>query len=150
MTRYRVNRSRTINAPPSKVYGVLADYRTHHPKIVPPEYFLKLEVIEGGIGAGTRTRLTMRVLGVTKEFEHVISEPEHGRVLIESDIDGSSATRFTVDRGNSDTTTHLTIATELETRPGLTGFIERVMTSIILRRIYRKELALIETYLARP
>ena len=148
MRSYTVSCSGTIGAPPGRVYAVLADYRQHHPRIVPPEYFTKLEVLEGGVGAGTRTRVQMRVLGRTREFEHVISVPEPGRVLRESDPDGSNATTFTVDRGETSASTYLTISTELAARPGLPGLLERMLGTMLLRRIYRKEIARLAAYVA--
>jgi polyketide cyclase/dehydrase/lipid transport protein len=149
MTRYRVGSSGTIGAPPSRVYAVIADYRQHHPRIVPPEYFRKLEVVAGGVGAGTRTRVQMRLLGTSREFEHVITEPEPGRVLVESDVDGSNATTFTVDPGDSSESTHLTITTELVARPGISGVLERLLSSLMLRRVYRKEIARLAEYVAQ-
>jgi uncharacterized protein YndB with AHSA1/START domain len=150
MSRFTVCESGTIDAPPERVYAVLADYRQHHPRIVPPEYFQSVEVLEGGVGAGTRTRVTMKVLGTTRTFEHVISEPEPGRVLREANEDGTDATTFTVTPGATSDSTHLTIATEIESRPGFAGAIESLLTPLLLRRIYRKELDRIAEYLARP
>lgn len=138
--RYRVSSSRTIGARPARVYAVIADYRRHHPRIVPPGYFRRLEVIEGGVGAGTRTRVEMRVLGRTRVFEQVITEPEPGRVLMESAVDGSSVSTFTVEKADGEEESHVTIATELVARPGIAGLLERLVTSVILPRIYREEL----------
>jgi uncharacterized protein YndB with AHSA1/START domain len=149
MNRYRVSRSGTIAAPPARVYAVIADYRRHHPRIVPPEYFRSLEVVAGGVGAGTRTRVEMRVLGKTVKFEHVISEPQPGRVLVESNSDGSNATTFTVDPADGGESTRLTISTELVARHGLPGALERFVSSWILPRIYRKEIARLAEYLTR-
>ncbi len=55
-----------IKARPQKVYAILADYHRHHPLILPKEYFRELDVREGGVGAGTRMRIQMHVLGTTK------------------------------------------------------------------------------------
>jgi hypothetical protein len=38
-----------IDAPPSRVYSIVADYHQHHPRILPPEYFKGIRVEEGGI-----------------------------------------------------------------------------------------------------
>jgi hypothetical protein len=146
---YRVAASARIVAPPARIYAVLADYRQHHPQVVPPEYFPRVEVLEGGVGAGTRTRVEMRVLGTSRTFEQVVSEPEPGRVLMESNTDGSGVTTFTVEGAAGDSA-DVTIATELPLRPGLGGRIERLCISILLPRIYRKELALLAKYVARP
>jgi uncharacterized protein YndB with AHSA1/START domain len=149
MNRYRVHSSRSIAAPPGKVYAVLADYRHHHRQILPPEYFRKLEVIAGGTGAGTRTRVEMRILGSKRVFEHVISEPEPGRILVESDVDGSNATTFTVEPADNGASTHLTISTELVARPGIYGALERKLGAVMLRRVYRKEMARLAEYVTR-
>jgi uncharacterized protein YndB with AHSA1/START domain len=137
----RVAASAVIPAPPQRVYEILANYHQHHPRIVPPEYFRRIDVLQGGIGAGTRTRIEMRVLGVTRVFEHVVSEPEPGRVLVESEPDGSNPTTFTVDP-SAGGATHLTISTELKGR----GVIEAWLSSLMLPRIYRAELARITEY----
>src|SRR5262249_10225015 len=60
-------------------------------------YFKRLEVVEGGNGAGTRVRGEVLVFGRSVAFEHIVSEPEPGRRLVESDVSGSSVTEFTVD-----------------------------------------------------
>ena len=145
--RYQVSRSETIQAPAARIYGVIADYRHHHQQIVPREYFRKVEVLAGGVGAGTRTRVEMRVLGSTRVFEHVISEPEPGRVLVEADPDGSNATTFTVEPVGGEAA-RVTIATELVGRPGIVGVLERVVSTSMLRRIYRKELGCLARYMA--
>jgi hypothetical protein len=149
-TRYRVRVSGSVGASPSRVYAVIADYRQHHPRIVPPRYFPRLEVLAGGVGAGTRTRVEMRVLGSTRGFEQVISEPEPGRVLMESEPDGFSVTTFTVEEADFGAATRVTIVTDLVARPGPGGLVERLVTSAMLRRIYRAEIALLGQYLAGP
>jgi polyketide cyclase/dehydrase/lipid transport protein len=148
MGRYRVSSSARIEGRPDLVYAAIADYRQQHPHIVPPESFPRLEVLEGGIGAGTRTRVEMRILGATRVFEQVVTEPEPGRVLMESNQDGSGVTTFTVDRGDDGASAHVTIATEIVARPGVSGRLERMFISMILPRIYRKELALLAEYVA--
>jgi len=147
MSRYKVSETAFISAPAARIYTIIADYNKHHPRIVPPEYFKKLEVEEGGVGAGTRTLIEMQVLGTRRQFHHVVSEPEPGRVLVEAEPDGSNATTFRVEP-SGDAGTNLTISTELVSRSGLTGIIERALTSMMLRRIYRKELGLIAQYSA--
>jgi hypothetical protein len=88
----------------------------------------------------------MRFLGTTRSFEQVITEPEPGRVLLESDSDGLSTTSFTVDEGETSQSTRVTITTELQARRGISGFVERLLTSVMLRRIYGMELAQLADY----
>ena len=108
-----------------------------------------MEVLQGGVGAGTQTRFTVHVMGTAREVRHVIAEPEPGRILVESNLDGTGKTQFTVDPAQSGNATRLTIATELAARGGVLGTLERWMTSAVLRRIYRKEMARIADYAAR-
>jgi hypothetical protein len=149
MSRYRVSSTARITAPPALVYGVIADYRRHHSHIIPPTYFRRLEVLEGGVGAGTRTRVEMRVLGTTRVFEQEISEPEPGRVLVETNQDGLAVTSFTVRRAGPGGAARVTISTDIMARSGLSGFLERLFTSVMLRRIYREELARLTEYVAQ-
>jgi hypothetical protein len=148
MTQASVSASAVVPAPAPRVYRIIADYRQHHPHIVPPEYFTKLEVEAGGVGAGTRMRVGMRVLGVTREFVHVISEPEPGRVLQEADEGGYSTTTFIVEPARDGAAALVTIKTDFNVRSGPLGAIERMVTGSMLRRIYAKELARLEEYAA--
>lgn len=145
MTEGSARDSAIIHAPAARVYGIIADYRVHHPHIVPPEYFRKVEVEAGGVGAGTRIRVETRVLGKTQQFTHTIREPEPGRVLEEVDSEGFSVTRFTVEPAEQNSS-RVTIQTTFRARAGLLGAIERAATATMLRRIYKKELARLEQY----
>jgi hypothetical protein len=146
MARYHVSATATIPASPATVYRVLADYHQHHPRIIPPKYFRNMEVLAGGVGAGTATRFEAHVLGTTREIRHFVSEPEPGRVLMESDADGSNATTFTVDPIEGGHAARLTISTDMSGRDGMLGVLERWMTVPMLRRIYRAELVRIADY----
>ena len=146
MAQATVKASATIHAPAPRVYEIIADYRRHHPRIVPPEYFRKIDVEEGGVGAGTRTRIEMRVLGTTKELVHVIREPEPGRVLEEVDTKGLSTTTFTVDPADHGASSNVWIETRFVVRDGLLGHAERIVMTSLLRRIYKKELVRLEAY----
>jgi hypothetical protein len=97
MKTYKAEASATINAPAALVYSIIADYRDGHPHILPKPYFLGLEVERGGFGAGTVIRFRVRVMGKTQAFRAAVTEPEPGRVLVESDLDGGPQTTFTVE-----------------------------------------------------
>jgi hypothetical protein len=146
MTQGSVAASAIIRAPAPRVYGILADYRQHHPRIVPPEYFRKIEVEEGGVGAGTRTQIETRVLGITKRATHIIREPEPGRVLEEVDVDGFSTTTFVVDPADNGASANVSIRTTFAVRSGLLGALERLLTASVLRRIIAKELVRLGNY----
>src|SRR5262245_29614006 len=93
----RVIASRTVAAPAALVYGILADYREGHPSILPPRYFEDFRVEAGGQGAGTRIRFTMRSYGNRVACQADVSEPEPGRVLVETDAKTGTTTRFVVE-----------------------------------------------------
>ena len=69
-----------------------------------------------------------------------VSEPEPGRVLQEEDAATGVLTTFTVDALN-DTQARVTIATTARSSSGLKGWLEKMTTPGIMRRIYRQELA---------
>lgn len=143
--RHRLSETKRIKAAAPRVYEVLADYRRHHPHILPPS-FSHLTVVEGGVGAGTTITFDLRVAGMTRHYRSVITEPEPGRVLAETDVAGTGVTSFTVDpRGDE---SDVTIATDFGTRGGLAGVIERWMAARVLPPIYRDELSRLERYLA--
>ena len=138
--RHTVSASAIIPARRDRVYSMIANYREGHPRILPKQ-FTNLIVEEGGIGAGTIIRFQMSVFGKKQTFRAAITEPEPGRVLVETDLDTNGAvTTFTVSPGTAPADSHVTISTELPVRAGLLGRIERVFSTALLRPIYVKEL----------
>lgn len=131
--------SRNIPAPGATVYDIIADYRTMHYSILPKQYFLSLDVEEGGIGAGTIVNFDMRLLGQTRSFRALITEPEPGCLLVETDIKSRVSTSFRVEP-LEDEQTRVTIATALRSTNILEGWIAKM----ILQRVYREELELLE------
>lgn len=87
---------RLVDAPADQVYRIIADYRNTHPLILPKEFFLSLDVEEGGVGAGTIVNFTMRILGRTQSFRTLITEPEPGHLLVETDIKSQVPTSFQI------------------------------------------------------
>ena len=117
MKPYRATASALIDAPPKLVYDILADYRGGHPLILPKNYFVSLDVEKGGVGAGTIISFQMRIFGKLQTFRAAITEPEPGRVLVESDLDGTaSTTSFIVDARDQNRSCEVTIATEAHDR----------------------------------
>ena len=139
----RATTSATIKAPAQQVYAILADYHNGHPYILPAQYFSNLQVEQGGIGAGTVIGFQMHVPGRTQTFRAAITEPEPGRVLMETNLPSGAVTTFTVDPRAEGQHSRVTITTELETRDGLLGRLERFLTTVTLRRIYAQELGLL-------
>src|SRR4051812_23646107 len=137
-----VSVSRRIAAPPGRVYAAIADYRDGHARITPRPPFGDLVVEEGGMGEGTVIRVGIRLMGTERTFRARVTEPEPGRVLVETDLATGTATTFTV--RPDDGGTRVTIATVLQpTRSGFLGMIERVVSARFLRPVYLQELALL-------
>jgi hypothetical protein len=146
MRQIEVAESAMVDASAEKVYAILADYHHGHRHILPKGYFTKLEVLEGGYGEGTLIRVYMRALGRERVLDMRVTEPEPGRVLAETDINSGLITTFTLTPNVNPNQTKVTITTTWQQKPGLTGLLERLFTPPIMRRIYRKELAILQQY----
>ena len=109
-----------VDATPEQVYAVLCDYQTHHPNILPKQFFTHYEVENGGQGAGTLFRATVTVMGVHNHFHMAVSEPQPGQVIAESDLANGTVTTFAVVPAQNGAQTQITIATTWMPKPGLT------------------------------
>ena len=134
-----------VQAPAEKVYAILADYRQHHPHILPGAYFTSLTVEAGGVGAGTIFRAEMNVFGSKRAFRMRVAEPEPGRVLSETDLDTGLLTTFTVTPVDADRCT-VTIATQWQPPAGFSGWLEGLTMPGFMRRIYHAELRQLDEY----
>lgn len=143
MKSYQVTVFASVHASSEKVYAILADYHEGHPRILPKPYFSALQVIRGGVGAGTLIRFQMRVMGRTSSFHAAITEPQPGRVLVETEQTGKFKTIFAVQPSAKGEHAVVTITTILPARDGVAGMIERLLTSLFLRRVYVQELKLL-------
>jgi hypothetical protein len=142
MAQVTISASAVVHAPPAVVYGVLADYHQGHPGILPRPPFGELTVESGGTGAGTVFRVTTRQgLGMIT-YRMAVTEPEPGRLLVETDQDSDLVSTFRVEPvegGHS----RVTITTRY-TRGGVQGFLERLLLPALAGPIYRKEIANLE------
>lgn len=139
MAGHQITASALISAPPQDVYTIIADYQHGHPQILPKPPFVSLDVEQGGVGAGTVIRVEMRVLGRLQTFRAVITEPELGRVLVETN-DTGYVTSFTVEPRADGQQAYVTITTEMTGRAGILGALERWFTTRLLRPVYVREL----------
>lgn len=138
--KHLITASAVIPARRERVYALIANYHDGHPRIVPKQ-FSGLVVEQGGIGAGTVIRFQMSVFGKKQRFRAAVTEPEPGRVLVETDLDANGAgTTFTVDQGPAPADSRVTIATELKVRSGFLGIIEKSLGTLLLRPMYLREL----------
>jgi Polyketide cyclase / dehydrase and lipid transport len=151
MRQVYVKAEAVLDARPEDVYAAIADYHHGHPNIVPKESFFDLQVEQGGYGAGTIYSFKFKSLGVVKTFRHRVSEPEPGRVLVEQDIDTPQnlTTTFTVIPVDNGQKARVEISTTMNSTPGLTGIVERVIVPMMTRPVYRKELKQLEAFARR-
>lgn len=128
-------------------YEIIANYREHHPRILPMA-FSDVRVEQGGFGAGTVISFKYSVAGVTRSRRDVVSEPEPGRVLTESDATGQSdkVTTFTV----TPLGTHCRLNIEIRwTTHGIRGLIERVLAFRLVRPSLIDEIDRVDRYAQR-
>ena len=138
--------SRIIYAPTESIYRIIADYRNGHPRILPDRYFLSLVVEQGGYGAGTIVNFSMHILGRTQSFRSLVTEPEPGRWLVETDIKSETPTTFQVVPTKNASLTDVIISTELKNRT----WLERLIAKFMLEKIYRQELELLARQVESP
>lgn len=138
MPLLRIRASAVIPAPAPVIYSLISDYRQGHPSILPAPYFERLTVLEGGEGAGTRIECTMRAFGGRSTFRARVTEPEPGRVLVETDENTGTATTFTVDP-LAEKSTRVTFETAYHAR-GIRGWIETLLVPRYLAKVYSAEL----------
>ncbi len=138
--KHIISASATIPARRERVYSLIANYRDGHQRILPRQ-FRDLVVEQGGVGAGTVIRFQMTFFGRTQNFRTSITEPEPGRMLVETYLEpAGTVTTFTVDPGTAPADSRVTISTEIPVRAGVLGFIEKTLATLLLRPIYQQEL----------
>lgn len=136
--------SAVIAAPAAHVYEIIADYRHGHPEILPKPPFVSLAVEEGGVGAGTRMLVHIRMFGRTIAYRAVVSEPEPGRVLVETN-DNGYVTSFTVDPLAGGQQARVTFTTVVSRKSGARARLERWLVERMFRPVYVRELAQLAT-----
>ncbi|MDA8295304.1 MAG: SRPBCC family protein [Actinomycetota bacterium] len=143
MGTIRAEARHVIAAPPAVVYACLADF-SHHEKFLPPA-FSNFEVVSGGTGAGTVARFTVTAGGRSRNYEMEVSEPEPGRVLVETDKSSSLVTTFTVDADGAGA--RVTISTTWQSAAsGIGGFFEKRFAPLAMAKIYQDELRRLDAY----
>ncbi len=140
---FTVVASRVVAANAGVAYALIADYRGGHQRILPPKYFGNLRATKGGYGNGTEIAFEMYPFGMKRAAQQArsrVTEPEPGRVLIETDLDRGFVTTFTVDPIDP-TSARVQFATAVPAKSGILGAIEKMVTTAFLRRVYEIELA---------
>ena len=142
MGKVEASAERTIDAPAGQVYSYLADMH-QHPQFLPPA-FSDFQVEEGGVGAGTVTRFAVTAGGRTRSYRMRVTEPEPGRLLVESDTNSSLVTTFNVEP--RDAKSLVRISTSWDGAGGIGGFFERTFAPRAMHRIYLDELERLNAY----
>lgn len=147
MSMLNVIASAVVEASPEEVYAVFSDYEVAHKAILPKPYFAEMVVLAGGQGAGTVVDVHMEVLGNKKTYHLTVTEPEPGRLLVETDYKTGEGTRFIMEPLANGRQTRVTIDSKFNVSSGFAGFMERLITPPITRYIFNKELANLADYL---
>ena len=142
MTQTRYVAERLVDAPAEVVYHCIADYLHHHrPQGFLPPVFSDFRVDRGGIGAGTVITFAMTMAGKARSMTTEVSEPEPGRVLVETG--DPVRTVFTVEpEGQKARVTFDTVISA----GGLEGLLTRLFAGRLLGPIYRDELERLERH----
>ncbi len=143
MAIIHVTAKREVGAPVESVYNYLSNMREHHPNFLPPA-FSDFAVETGGVGAGTIVRFKVHAGGRTREYRMHVTEPEPGRVLVETDLNSSLVTTFAVEPSGAGSVVKIT--TGWQGAGGIGGFFERLFAPATMRRIYLDELERLDTY----
>jgi Polyketide cyclase / dehydrase and lipid transport len=143
MPELSVTAERLVGAPAEHTYRCIADYRTHHPRFLPPA-FSDFQVEQGGVGAGTVHRFQLNAGGRTRTYRMRVEELQPGRVLTESDTGSSLVTTWTVmPEGQR---CRVRLDTRWQGAGGVGGVFERLFAPRVLRRIYEDELERLDRY----
>ena len=148
MRRMRIKVSAVINAGAEDIYALLADYREGHPRILPEENFRDVEVEAGGRGAGTVICYRSVAGRGERRYRMSVTEPEPGRVLVESSTTSTPVTTLTVMPLNGRKQARVEIAADIDAYSGLRGLAQRALCPPAIRHIYRKELRLLAAVMA--
>ena len=140
MTRTRISAERLVDAPADVVYHCIADYLHHHrPGGFLPPAFSELRIERGGVGAGTMMTFTMTLAGRGRTTTAEVSEPEPGRVLVETG--DQVRTTFTVQSERPGARVRFDTVIDAG---GLEGLMTWLFASRLLQPLYRDELERLE------
>lgn len=137
MPPIRIVAERHVVAPAAVVYGIFANYRDGLHQTVLPPAFSDVEIV-GGVGTGTVVLATLTLLGRSSRFQTRLSEPEPGRLLVETIPATGTETRFLVEPAPGGGRVRL--VTRQPPSAGPIGWLERLLLPRLLGNVYRDEL----------
>jgi hypothetical protein len=142
MAQIRMSAEQRIDAPAEVVYHCIADYVRHHnPSGFLPSAFSDLVVEQGGVGDGTVIRFNVTLAGQTRPHRARITEPQPGRVLVESEDEGNLTTTFSIEPVGQQSRVRFDTVYE---KPGIAGWVESMLAPRMMRGLYAEELAKLE------
>ena len=145
MAQHRVAAERTIAAAPSTLYGILRDYRDHHPNILPPA-FRNFRIESGGVGSGTIFTVALKTGGRNRTFRMQVEEPQPGHRMEERDLASSLVTAFFVQPAPTAGGSIVRIETAWDGAKGIKGVFERLFAPRVMRQLFQDELERLEAY----
>jgi hypothetical protein len=145
MTTLVASAERTIAAPADTLYSYVADFREHHPQILPPA-FSNYRVEAGGIGVGTVTSSRFTLGGQTRTVRTRVARVDPGRLIEEIVIDQPMTTTFAFTPTGDGATVR--IETTWQPSRGIVGVLERLFAPRQLARVYADELSRLDAYAA--
>lgn len=138
---------RTIAAAtPGQVYDLLADYRDGRPRVLPDAY-VDYTVEAGGHGTGTVVTYTLHAAKRQRAYRMEVTEPEPGRVLVETDTTSTFVQRWTVEKA-ADGGAHVRVSCAWQGAGGIGGFFEGIFAPKGVTRLYDALLDNLERELA--
>lgn len=140
MTMLAVETSKIINAPAPAIHAVIADYHGGHQEILPRPYFTEMIVKEGGYGAGTRLTVKMNFFGMKYTYNQIVTEPEIGRIIKDTDINTGEGATFILDPLDDGQRTKVSIIIDMEIGSGIGAMMKKLTTPPLIRFIMNKEL----------
>jgi len=137
MTEIRFSAERFVDAPADIVYHCIADYVRHHrPDGFLPPAFTDMEVERGGVGSGTVVHFTVTAMGRSERHHATVSEPQPGRVLVETEEKNALRTTFSVEPHGSQSRVRFDT---VYSRSGVMGWIEKLLVARVLGPLYADE-----------
>ena len=133
MAKVTATAERKIDAPLEKVRAAIADYSESRPTILTGE-FRDYEVIEGGIGAGTKASWKLQVTSKrVRSVAVTVTELQPG-TFVETDANSSMVTTWTVREVGAGS--FVRIESSWDGAGGIGGFFEKKFAPGGLKRIY--------------
>jgi hypothetical protein len=139
MSDVHVSTGKVIGAPAEKLYRILADYKEHHPRILPEE-FSDLTVEEGGVGEGTVVRFRMR----NRAYRMNVTEPNPGRVLTEHDSETGIVRTFVITPTANGS--RVEIGTTWTPVGPFSGVLDRIFARGAVKKAAQEELERLDDY----